>query len=343
MLAALKTDVSTAIRCFCERMHKRVILPLPANLDAAAHWRARAGVGRESHQLPRTSTSLSRLALPRAGECLSMGLGTPGALGRDSMMQKPTRYLRFPAEARKVYDAIVEQGVAGSVFELAGDGMHLACHSWPHPAPPGQYWIVMDGMLTLDQETASRHGLACSGLPVGLADVQPPHLEPVVVCLIIQQMEPDNCEVVLEITPYSRQPHKESGYLAGTAISSARLSSILGIVESLLRTWAAQHPAFVNRPPDKQLDPSGSLVLPEATPSELERTRMVQIYPAGRPPEADDDWAYEQVVVLGHRLGEVYPLWLQRISVERRQGLVNPYDAFLKAIRRRRRKEDPDQ
>ena len=147
------------------------------------------------------------------------------------MKQKPTRYLRFPAEARKVYDALVEQGVAGSVFELAGDGMHLACHSWPHPAPPGQYWIVMDGMLTLDPETASGHGLACKSLPEELAGVQPPHLDPVVVCLIIQQMEPDNCDVVLEITPYSRRPHKESGYLAGTAVASARLASILGIVD----------------------------------------------------------------------------------------------------------------
>lgn len=260
------------------------------------------------------------------------------------MKQKPARYLRFPAEARKVYDALVDQGVAGSVFELAGDGMHLACHSWPHPAPPGQYWIVMDGLLTLDQETALRHGLACNSLPVGPAGVQAPHQEPVVVCLIIQQMEAANCEVVLEITPYSRQPHKESGYLAGTAVASARLSSILGIVETLLARWAAQHPAFASDPAGNQLDPPGSLLPSEATPPELElpETRMVPVYPAGRPPEPDDDWAFEQVVVLGHRLGEIYPLWLQRIPAERRQGLVNPYDAFLKAIRRRRRKENPD-
>jgi hypothetical protein len=260
------------------------------------------------------------------------------------MKQKLTRCLVFAAEARTVYDAVVEQGAAGSVFELARDGMHFACHLWPHPAPPGQYWIVMDGTLTVDQEIACHHGLAPAGTPLGMNGMHPPHLEPVVACLIIQQRAPDTCEVVLEIAPYSRQPHKESGYLAGTAISNARLSAILTIVESLLHDWLAQHPGLANRPSGNQLAPQASLALPEATllPRHLAEARPGPVYPAGRPPEPDDDWAYEQVVVLGRRLGEIYPLWLQRIPAERRQSLVNPYDAFLKAIRRRRRKGSTD-
>lgn len=260
-------------------------------------------------------------------------------------MQKPSRCLRFPVEARKVYDAFVEHGLAGSVFELSSKGVHFACHSWPHPAPPGQYWIVLDGTLTLERDIASRRGLTHGGMPVGMAGMQPPHLEPVVVCLIIQQLEPDASEAVLEIAPYSRRPHRESGYLAGTSMPSARLSSILGVIEELLNTWTAEHPAFATGLPGLPQEPSATLATgknPVPQPAGDE-ARALPVYPAGRPPEPDDDWAYEQVVVLGHRLGEVYPLWLQRIPAERRQALVNPYDAFLKAIRRRRRKESTDQ
>lgn len=58
----------------------------------------------------------------------------------------------------------------------------------------------------------------------------------------------------------------------------------------------------------------------------------------GRRPEADDDWAYAQIKA-GRPSAEVYRAWLQRIAAPRRTQLVDPYDAFKKAMRRRRRRE----
>ena len=62
----------------------------------------------------------------------------------------------------------------------------------------------------------------------------------------------------------------------------------------------------------------------------------------GRRSDADDDWAHEQLS-LGRELYDVYQEWLQRIPSERRERLAEPYDAFKKAMRRRRmRDNDPD-
>jgi hypothetical protein len=58
----------------------------------------------------------------------------------------------------------------------------------------------------------------------------------------------------------------------------------------------------------------------------------------GRRPEPDDDWAYAQIKA-GRPSAEVYRAWLRRIAEPRRTQLVDPYDAFKKAMRRRRRRD----
>lgn len=60
--------------------------------------------------------------------------------------------------------------------------------------------------------------------------------------------------------------------------------------------------------------------------------------PPGRTPDADDDWAYSQLL-LGREMVDVYQEWLKRIPTERLERLAEPYDAFKKAMRRRRIKE----
>ena len=55
-------------------------------------------------------------------------------------------------------------------------------------------------------------------------------------------------------------------------------------------------------------------------------------------PDADDDWAYGQLMQ-GREMWEVYQEWRKRIPAERLERLSEPYDAFKKAMRRRRMKD----
>lgn len=59
----------------------------------------------------------------------------------------------------------------------------------------------------------------------------------------------------------------------------------------------------------------------------------------GRPRNADDDWAYEQVHVQKRPADEVYHEWLKLIG-KRSEALANPQDSFKKAIRSRRRSKN---
>ena len=59
---------------------------------------------------------------------------------------------------------------------------------------------------------------------------------------------------------------------------------------------------------------------------------------AGRTPDIDDDWAYGQLMQ-GRGMYEVYQEWLKRIPPERLERLSEPYDAFKKAMRRRKLKD----
>ena len=59
--------------------------------------------------------------------------------------------------------------------------------------------------------------------------------------------------------------------------------------------------------------------------------------PGGRPRNDDDDWAYEQVVVLGRPRPEVYREWLGRIG-ERANLLAGPQESFKQAIAARVKK-----
>lgn len=57
----------------------------------------------------------------------------------------------------------------------------------------------------------------------------------------------------------------------------------------------------------------------------------------GRPRYPDNEWAYEQVRMLGRQPSEVYPEWLERIG-DRAKVLDNPYASFKKAIKPKRGK-----
>lgn len=57
----------------------------------------------------------------------------------------------------------------------------------------------------------------------------------------------------------------------------------------------------------------------------------------GRPRNADDDWAYEQVRTLGRDKQTVFVEWLERIG-DRRTKLSNPQDSFNKAVSPKRGK-----
>ncbi len=57
----------------------------------------------------------------------------------------------------------------------------------------------------------------------------------------------------------------------------------------------------------------------------------------GRPRNVDDDWGYEQVIVLGRPRSEVYREWLRRIG-ERASLLANPQHTFNQAIAARIKK-----
>lgn len=63
----------------------------------------------------------------------------------------------------------------------------------------------------------------------------------------------------------------------------------------------------------------------------------------GRPRNADDDWAWEQVNELGRDPREVYPEWLSRIG-KRQNRLADPEDSFDKAVKptRGKKREDSD-
>jgi hypothetical protein len=57
----------------------------------------------------------------------------------------------------------------------------------------------------------------------------------------------------------------------------------------------------------------------------------------GRPRNVDDDWAYEQVRLLGRDKQEVYTEWLKKIG-DRRTLLSDPKDSFNKAVSPKRSK-----
>jgi len=61
----------------------------------------------------------------------------------------------------------------------------------------------------------------------------------------------------------------------------------------------------------------------------------------GRPRNADDDWAWQQVNELGRDPREVYPEWLSRIG-KRKNRLADPEDSFDKAIKPTRGKKRED-
>jgi hypothetical protein len=59
----------------------------------------------------------------------------------------------------------------------------------------------------------------------------------------------------------------------------------------------------------------------------------------GRPRDADDDWAYEEIK-RGRDKSQVYKEWLERIPKSRRTQLVDPLDSFKKAMRSREKREN---
>ena len=61
--------------------------------------------------------------------------------------------------------------------------------------------------------------------------------------------------------------------------------------------------------------------------------------PGGRPRNADDDWAYQEIRN-GRDNSEVCREWLQRIPESRKTGLADPMDSFNQAMRYRRKREN---
>lgn len=59
----------------------------------------------------------------------------------------------------------------------------------------------------------------------------------------------------------------------------------------------------------------------------------------GRPPNPVNEWAWEQVHVLGRPMSEVYPEWYERRTKDEDVWLADPEDSFKKAIGSRRRKK----
>lgn len=66
---------------------------------------------------------------------------------------------------------------------------------------------------------------------------------------------------------------------------------------------------------------------------------ITQKIKGGRPRNANDDWAYEQVRVLGRDKHTVYNEWLEKIG-DRRTSLSSPKDSFNKAVSPKRSKRN---
>ncbi len=62
----------------------------------------------------------------------------------------------------------------------------------------------------------------------------------------------------------------------------------------------------------------------------------------GQPQAWEDDWAYEQVDLLGRDSLEVFAEWLALMPAERRRRLKDHYNSFRNALNLRRRKRQPD-
>lgn len=58
----------------------------------------------------------------------------------------------------------------------------------------------------------------------------------------------------------------------------------------------------------------------------------------GRPRNADDDWAYQEIVG-GRDQMALYHEWLERIPEDRRSSLVDPLDSFKKSMNYRKKQE----
>lgn len=71
--------------------------------------------------------------------------------------------------------------------------------------------------------------------------------------------------------------------------------------------------------------------------------RAIAVPRPGRPRGLEDDWASEQVDLLGRDGREVYGEWLAIMPDERRAKLKDPYNSFKNALylRRQRRNAGP--
>ena len=75
---------------------------------------------------------------------------------------------------------------------------------------------------------------------------------------------------------------------------------------------------------------------------EAEPTHALPHGKGGRPRYPEDDYAWEQVNVVGRKRKDVYPEWKERADPDRLKELADPQDSFNKAVRRARGRKGDD-
>lgn len=243
----------------------------------------------------------------------------------------------FDADARTVYAHILgPPGRQAREIVLANGSYRFVCRLLPGHDLTALYCVAMQATLHL------LPGVQGGGRPV---------VEGELARIMLDQSARGRCRGRLAIARSlrGREWHYEDGY--GARVDITGVSFIVATWRAIVEDWLGRSPAL------PQLDGAR----PGWTAAELEAAELKaatqdlrairgllehwlhvegagRARPGGRRPEADDDWAYAQIKA-GRPSGEVYRAWLQRIAAPRRAQLVDPYDAFKKAMRRRRRRE----
>lgn len=261
-------------------------------------------------------------------------------------MWKAVGSVRFPMDAREVYEAILRTGDSGPVAHLSANGVQFVCRPRPGGTQAGRCCVLLEISLTMQPVAAVHYGLMRVPDPAIGEGVQSLHMDMVVARLVITQLEPGSSEGVAELIPFLGLPDGSAHGLATLAVQHVTGSVFHGLCEPLLRGLVAEgdagltlrdgwpfHGEIAGQPgPDGLWRPAEGIA-PDGAPP-----RIITAPCPGRPRGWEDDWAHVQVDLLGRDPKEVYREWLALMPAERRARLKDSWASFKSALRYRRRK-----
>ncbi len=256
-------------------------------------------------------------------------------------MWKAVRSVQFPMDAREAYQAIVSAGDAGPVVDLSANGVRFTCRPRPGLVQPGQYCVLLEASLIVQTSPAVFYGLAKLSKTANSGRVQSVHSDLVVARLLIRQSRPGSSEGILEIVPYLELPDTCARCLANLAIQHTSGSAFHELCEPLMRGLVAD--GGIGLAIAAGWLPSGDLAAPlepaglgqpeDAVPLDVAEPRVLPAPCVGRPRLREDDWAREQVHLLGRGRKEVYTEWLHLMPAERRERLKDTWESFKYVLR----------